>query len=166
MRIAIVAVGRLKPGPERELVDRYVQRVASAGRAAGLPAPDMVEIDESRARRPEDRRAEEAKSIAAKCPAPGAIVVLDERGRDLTTEDFADFVMRCRDDARDLALVIGGPDGLEPAFVAGADRRLRFGAMTLPHQLVRVLLVEQLYRAATILTGHPSHRGAGHRSDA
>ena len=96
---------------------------------------------------------------------PGcATLALDERGKDLTSEDFAGVLARYRDEARDVAFVIGGPDGLDPGFLAGADRRLRFGAMTLPHQLVRVLLAEQLYRATTILTGHPYHRGADHRA--
>ena len=163
MRISIVAVGRLKPGPERDLVDRFVQRIGAAGRAIGLPAPEVAEIDESRARRAEDRRAEEARLIGAKLAPGGATVALDERGRDLTSEEFARLVARCRDEGRDLAFVIGGADGLDPEFLAGVDRRLRFGAMTLPHQLVRVLLAEQLYRATTILTGHPYHRSAGHR---
>lgn len=163
MRITIVAVGRLKPGPERDLVERYVQRVTAAGRASGLPALDIVEIDESRARRPEDRRADEARLIGARVPPGAAVVALDERGRDLTTEDFAGLVMRHRDEARDIALVIGGPDGLDPDLLAKAGRRLRFGAMTLPHQFVRVLIAEQIYRVATILSGHPYHRGAGHR---
>lgn len=126
----------------------------------------MLEIDESRARRAEDRRAEEARLITGRL-APGvATVVLDERGRDMTSEDFAGLVTRYRDESRDIAFVIGGPDGIDPGFLAGADRRLRFGAMTLPHQLVRVLLAEQLYRATTILTGHPYHRGTGHRGEA
>lgn len=126
----------------------------------------MLEIDESRARRAEDRRAEEARLITGRL-APGvATVVLDERGRDMTSEDFAGLVARYRDESRDIAFVIGGPDGIDPGFLAGADRRLRFGAMTLPHQLVRVLLAEQLYRATTILTGHPYHRGTGHCGEA
>lgn len=126
----------------------------------------MLEIDESRARRAEDRRAEEARLITGRL-APGvATVVLDERGRDMTSEDFAGLVTRYRDESRDIAFVIGGPDGIDPGFLAGADRRLRFGTMTLPHQLVRVLLAEQLYRATTILTGHPYHRGTGHRGEA
>lgn len=126
----------------------------------------MLEIDESRARRAEDRRAEEARLITGRL-APGvATVVLDERGRDMTSEDFAGLVARYRDESRAIAFVIGGPDGIDPGFLAGADRRLRFGAMTLPHQLVRVLLAEQLYRATTILTGHPYHRGTGHRGEA
>ena len=126
----------------------------------------MLEIDESRARRAEDRRAEEARLITGRLAPSVATVVLDERGRDMTSEDFAGLVTRYRDESRDIAFVIGGPDGIDPGFLAGADRRLRFGAMTLPHQLVRVLLAEQLYRATTILTGHPYHRGTGHRGEA
>ena len=163
MRIAIVAVGRLKTGPERELVDRYVDRIGAMGRASGLPALVLHEIDEGRGRRAEERRLAEAGSIGARLPPGGATIVLDERGRDLSSEDFARLVAQYREEGRDLAFIIGGPDGLEPGLLSAADRRLRFGAMTLPHQLVRVLLAEQIYRAATILTGHPYHRGASHR---
>ena len=90
---------------------------------------------------------------------------MDERGRDFTSEAFADLLARTRDAGRAAAFAIGGPDGLDPTVLARARTRLRFGAMTLPHQLVRVLLVEQVYRAVTILTGHPYHRGAEHRDD-
>lgn len=163
MRVAIVAVGRLKAGPERDLVARYVGRIAGTGRAVGIAGLDISEIDESRARRAEDRRAEEGRTILTRCPDVADLVALDERGRDLTSEAFAALLARHRDAGRTMAFAIGGPDGFDASVLARATLRLRFGAMTVPHQFVRVLLAEQIYRAVTILAGHPYHRGGEHR---
>lgn len=160
MRLLIAAVGRLKAGPERDLAARYRERAAQLGRGLGFPACDMVEIPESRARRPQDRCAEEGTAILAHAHG-AALVVYDERGRaDLTSETFADRIASWRDAARpSLAVAIGGADGLDPAVRARADLTLSFGAATLPHGLVRVLALEQVYRVLTILAGHPYHRG-------
>ena len=159
MRLILLGVGRLKAGPERELSARYLERAAAAARTARLTGFESREIDESRARRPEDRKADEAKALAALVP-PGALVMaLDERGRSMSSQTFADEIGRCRDGgAPALALVIGGPDGLDETFRASARWTLAFGAMTWPHQLVRVMAAEQIYRAITILAGHPYHR--------
>lgn len=159
MRLAIVAVGRLKDGPERLLVERYVKRVEQIGRGVGFGRFEIVEIDESRARRPEDRRRAEAAELAALLGADWRRVALDERGASVSTEALVAYVQAAQTaGVRGLALMIGGADGLDPDFAAGADRKLSFGAMTLPHQLVRVLAAEQIYRVATILAGHPYNR--------
>ncbi len=159
MRIGIIAVGRLKAGPERELVARYVERFDALARRLGFGSIETREIDESRARRPEDRRAEEARAIGERFSVDGRLVVLDERGRMLASAGFAEAI----GDARNagvpaLTLVIGGPDGIDESLRARAHLVLAFGPMTWPHQLVRAMLAEQLYRAATILSGHPYHR--------
>lgn len=158
MRIAVVAVGRLKQGPERELAARYAARISGAGRALGVTGFEVVEIPESRARRDADRRAEEADAIIGKL-GPGAVVVFDERGRSPTSEDFAARIGAWRDEGRAaLSAVIGGPDGLCDTVRKRADLVVSFGALTLPHQIVRALVAEQIYRALTILAGHPYHR--------
>ncbi len=162
MRLTIAAVGRLKAGPERDLYARYAERIAGAGRSLGVGAVSLHEIDEARAKRADDRRAEEGQVLTRLC-GQNAVVALDERGRDVTSEGFAAWLQTKRDAATDAIFIIGGPDGLDPALLASSTMRLRFGAMTLPHGLVRVLLAEQIYRAVTILAGHPYHRGAGHR---
>ena len=158
MRLSILAVGRLKEGPERELVARYGERARATGKGLGLTGFDVVEIPESRATRPVDRKAEEAEALRVR--ASGALLMaLDERAPSLPSEDFAELLARRRDAGdKALALVIGGADGLDPGFVAEAAGRLSFGRMTLPHQIVRILAAEQLYRAMTILSGHPYHR--------
>lgn len=159
MRLTLAAVGRLKAGPERELVARYAERIAATGKAVGLSGLTLRETDESRARRPEDRKSEEARALRALIPVGARIVALDERGRSLSSEKFAAEVGALRDAGqRDLCFVIGGADGLDDGLRAEAALVFSFGAATLPHQLVRALVAEQVYRAISILAGHPYHR--------
>jgi 23S rRNA (pseudouridine1915-N3)-methyltransferase len=159
MRLALICVGKLKAGPERLLFDRYLKRLVEGARGAGLVGVDLREIGESRARRPDERRAEEGAAILAALPKGGALVLLDERGASMTSEEWAADIGRARDASRTAyAVVVGGPDGLDPSLGALAHRVMSFGQMTWPHQLVRVMAGEQLYRAMTILAGHPYHR--------
>lgn len=159
MKLFLVGVGRLKAGPERELVARYADRCSAGGRKIGFSSFEMRELDESRARRPEDRKAEEAAAIESLLPAQARKICLDERGRALSSEDFARKLGDWRDSgAGACALIIGGPDGLDAALREKADLTLAFGAMTWPHQIVRALAAEQIFRAMTILSGHPYHR--------
>ncbi len=159
MRLALVCIGKLKAGPERLLFDRYFQRLTEGARGAGFAGVDLREISESRARRPDERRTEEGAAILAAVHKGGALVLLDERGPSATSEEWAADIERVRDASRAAYTVaIGGPDGLDPSLGAVAHRVLSFGQMTWPHQLVRVMAGEQLYRAMTILAGHPYHR--------
>lgn len=159
MRIGIIAVGRMKQGPERELVARYLDRAIASGKSLGLSGFVVSELTESRAGSPAARKAEEAKSINDQLSAPQLRIALDERGKTMGSEDFAKRLVRWRDDGKAaLSFVIGGADGLDPAFLRSADLSLSFSPLTWPHQLVRIMLAEQLYRATTILSGHPYHR--------
>ena len=161
MRLSLLAVGRLKNGPERELVERYRQRIESMGRGLGFAGLDIVELPESRARRDDDRRAEEASALLERAGA-SVLVVFDERGKSPSSEALAERIRRWRDEGRaSLACIVGGPDGLDPGLRQRADLVVSFGALTMPHQIVRALVAEQLYRALTIIAGHPYHR-AGH----
>ena len=158
MRLAIITVGRLKDGPERDLCERYRERSHVLGRSLGLSGPDVTELPESRARRAEERKRDEAAAILSRL-SPGLLIALDERGRSLTSDAFAGRIAASRDaGAGTASLVIGGADGLDETIRDRADLTLAFGALTLPHQLVRVLALEQLYRAMTIIAGHPYHR--------
>ncbi|PRH88731.1 23S rRNA (pseudouridine(1915)-N(3))-methyltransferase RlmH [Labrys okinawensis] len=158
MRLMICAVGRLKAGPERDLVARYAERLNASGRSLALGPLDIVEIDESRARRPEDRKAEEADKLLA-AAGQAAIIALDEIGNSPGSEAFAAKIAGWRDNGtQSLAFLIGGADGHGDAVRSRAILSLSFGKMTWPHQIVRILLAEQLYRAATIIAGHPYHR--------
>lgn len=159
MRILIAAVGRLKDGPERVLAARYLERANQSGRTLGLGPVDVLEIAESRARRPEDRKREEAAALREAIDARATLIALDERGKTQTSEAFAADLARRRDEGPpSLAFLIGGADGLDPELLARCTARLAFGQMTWPHGLVRVLLAEQVYRAITIIAGHPYHR--------
>lgn len=159
MRIIVIAVGRLKQGPERELADRYAARFDDAGRKLGFRGLEVREIPESRARDAATRIAEEAAAIAALMPEKSALVALDEHGDSIDSSTFARHLGRWRDESvANTLFVIGGADGLSPELQRKANLRLAFGKATWPHQLVRVLLLEQVYRAATILAGHPYHR--------
>ena len=141
------------------VAERYGERAAKAGRAIGIRGVTVSEIDESRARRTGDRLAEEASALRKIIPAQAAVIALHERGETLTSEALAQRIGRWRDQGRpDLMVLIGGPDGLAPELLAKADLRLAFGHMTWPHQLVRIMAFEQLYRAIAILSGHPYHR--------
>ncbi len=159
MRIVVAAVGRLKQGPERDLSERYRKRAADAGRGLGLRGVEIIEIRESKARELEKRIVEESIALATVIPEGAVAIVLDERGESLESVELTNRIKRWRDAGRPAAVfVIGGADGLSGSLRDRADLRLAFGAATWPHQLVRIMLLEQVYRAATLLAGHPYHR--------
>jgi 23S rRNA (pseudouridine1915-N3)-methyltransferase len=156
MRLTIAAVGRLRAGPEKTLYDDYVGR---------LPWPvTLKEIEERRKLSTPQRKAREAELLLKALPegatGRGIVIALDRRGKALDSEALARAIGGWRDGgARDLAFLIGGAEGLGLAVLERADLVLSMGAMTWPHLLARVMLAEQLYRAAAILSGHPYHRG-------
>ena len=151
MRVAVVAVGKLKRSPLQAVFDDYVGR---------LTWPVVVhEVAASRGPTAEVRRDDEATALARHLPAKSVLVALDKDGRDLTTEALADQIGTWQVSSQaDVAFVIGGPDGLGRALTSRADLTLAFGRATWPHLLVRVMLAEQIYRTASILAGHPYHR--------
>lgn len=158
MRLTIAAIGRLKDGGERVLVDRYVKRCA-AGRTLGLGPVDEIELPESRLAQAAERQADEAKRLLKAVASADLIIALDERGKTLGSPEFSRWLGARRDDGRrHAAFLIGGPDGHGPDALRPAALRLSLGPMTLPHGLARAVLAEQLYRAITILSGHPYHR--------
>ena len=151
MELLVVAVGRSRDAPITALFDEYARRCPWPIRLVEVQAKDIVP--------PERRMAAEAELLLAAIPSGAAVVALDERGRDLASADLARQLGDWRDQGRrTTAFLIGGPDGLAENARAAADLRLAFGRQTWPHRLVRVMLAEQLYRATTILAGHPYHR--------
>lgn len=155
MRVHILAVGRLRAGPEKDLIDDYLKRFDRTGRAHGLGPARVVEV--------EDRKgggmSAEADLLRRAVPKGAVICALDERGKVETSPAFAHRLGGWRDAGRaDLVLIIGGADGIDPDLRAQADHALSFGKMVWPHMLVRVMLAEQLYRVASILAGGPYHR--------
>ena len=159
MKIVVVSIGRLKQGPERELAERYRERFEDIGRKLGFRGLEIHEIPESRARDAATRITEEAAAIAGFFPEKYGLIALDERGKSIDSASFAQHLGRFRDEAvANTIFTIGGADGLSPDLRRKAKLTIAFGAATWPHQMVRVMLLEQIYRAATILAGHPYHR--------
>lgn len=155
MRVHICAVGRLRSGPERDLLDNYLSRFDKTGRALGLGPVKVHEV--------EDRKgggmAAEAKLLEGVLPKGAVICTMDERGKVMSSPEFSQNLARRRDSGvADLAFIIGGADGIDPNLRSKADFSISFGQMVWPHMLVRVMLSEQLYRAASILSGSPYHR--------
>ncbi|MGJ0502194.1 MAG: 23S rRNA (pseudouridine(1915)-N(3))-methyltransferase RlmH [Methylocystis sp.] len=158
MKLGLICVGRLKAGPERELYARYAERIG-AFRRLGLEGLELKEIDESKAASAAERSSREGAELLAALPAETRLVAFDERGRAATSAAFAQFIATERDrGCKALWYVIGGSEGLDESVRARAAAVFSFGAMTLPHQLARILAAEQIYRAMTILSGHPYHR--------
>jgi 23S rRNA (pseudouridine1915-N3)-methyltransferase len=154
MRVTICAVGRLRGGPERALCDDYLTRFDRTGRALSLGPASIVEVEDKKG----GGMQAEAALLSRALPDRAVLCILDERGEVVTSPAFAGWLSGWRDQGRDVAFVIGGADGIDPALRHRADRALSFGRMVWPHMLVRVMLTEQLYRAASILSGAPYHR--------
>lgn len=149
MKLTLLAVGRLRRGPELSLIEDYLDRFGKTGRGLGLPPVNVVEVE---------GKPSEVEALTKAIPAGAALVILDERGQTLTSPEFAKTLGAYRDQARDVCIMIGGADGLDPAWRNRADLAISFGRMVWPHMLVRVMVAEQLYRAASILAGAPYHR--------
>ena len=155
MRIHICAVGRLRGGPERTLIDDYLTRFDRTGRPLGLGPAQVIEVEDKKG----GGMGAEATLLRRALPRGALLVTLDERGKMMTSPQFAKSLGRWRDDGRgDVAFVIGGADGIDPGLRAEADISISLGQMVWPHMMVRVMLSEQLYRAAAILAGTPYHR--------
>ncbi len=159
MRLSVIAVGRLKDGVERKLFDRYAERLQGMGKSLALGPISVNEFSESKSSDSATRQSEESRLIAKALPEGAFAVLLDETGPAMTSAAFANLLRKKRDDGiRDMAFLIGGPDGHGAEIRQTAQSALSLSAMTLPHGLARVMLAEQLYRAATIIAGHPYHR--------
>lgn len=159
MKISVIAVGRLKPGPEKALAEDYRERAEGLGRKAGITRLAVSEFAESQQASAAARMAEEARMIAGAIAPKAFTIVLDERGKAVTSAALAALVQRHLDQGTpELSFVIGGPDGHAPETRDKAGLLLSFGAMTWPHRLVRVMLFEQIYRTVTIMVNHPYHR--------
>lgn len=153
MRITVIAIGRLRTGPLAEAYGDYAARLKT-----GRWRLDLVELEEKKRLAGAELMAREGELLLGAVPKGAVVVALDPRGKPLTSEAFAAQLGAWRDAARDVAILIGGADGFAPGVRDAADRLVSFGAMTWPHMLVRVMLAEQLFRAQSILSGHPYHR--------
>jgi 23S rRNA (pseudouridine1915-N3)-methyltransferase len=159
MRLQVLAIGRLKAGPEKTLAQEYQSRLEGLGRKAGITKLQVTDFVESQAQTASQRQNEEAKILAAALSPKAFTLVLDERGKPFTSEAFSKLLQRHLDHGTpDLAFLIGGPDGHSTATRKNCGQLISLGEMTWPHRLVRVMLLEQIYRAVTIMVNHPYHR--------
>jgi len=159
MKISLCAIGRLKKGPETLLYERYNTRIRSSGKSVGIGPIELMEAQEATASTSELRSAAEAGKLIEMSSRSDFLVALDESGKSMTSRAFAKLLQEARDDGcRSLAFLIGGADGHGKDIAQHARLSLSLGQMTLPHGLARVVLVEQIYRAITIMSGHPYHR--------
>jgi 23S rRNA (pseudouridine1915-N3)-methyltransferase len=159
MRIVIAAVGKLKDAEERGICDRYAKRLNVAGKPVGLGPLDIVALNESRLEAVSARKDDEAQRLLKAASGSALKIALDENGKQLSSEAFAKLLgTHANTGTKACAFLIGGPDGHGAAVLADATMTLSLGQFTLPHGLARVVLIEQLYRAATLLAGHPYHR--------
>jgi len=155
MKLLVVAVGQRQPGWADDAWAEYARRFPPEMR---LELKALKAEPRSGGKTAAQCMAAEAQRFEAACPKGARRVVLDEHGTRLSTAQLADRLRAWRGDGRDVALLVGGPDGLDPALVAGADETLRLSDLTLAHAFARVLLAEALYRAWTVTEGHPYHR--------
>jgi 23S rRNA (pseudouridine1915-N3)-methyltransferase len=159
LRITIAAIGRLKAGPEKLLAADYLERARGLGRNCGIARMEVAEFAESQASSANSRMAAEAQQLLGAVAPKSFNVVLDERGKSMPSVAFADLLRRHLDQGTpEFSFLIGGPDGHDQSVRQSAGLVMSFGPMTWPHRLVRVMLLEQLYRALTIAAGHPYHR--------
>ena len=151
MRLHVAAVGRCKAGPERALYEHFARRVT-------FPL-DLIEVEEKRRLPAKALKKREAELLVARAPEGALLVALDEKGKPLTSLAFAKRLGQWRDDGvKDIAFLIGGAEGLDESLLKRAALVLSLGPMTWPHLMARAMLAEQLYRAQSILAGHPYHR--------
>ena len=159
MRLIIAAAGKLKDAEERCICERYAKRLNATGKSIGLGPLEIIELNESRAASASARKADEALRLLKAAGETSLKIALDVEGKAYGSQAFAKLIGQHRDSGiKSCAFIIGGPDGHGPDVLTASEFKLSLGAMTLPHGLARVVLVEQLYRIATILSGHPYHR--------
>src|SRR5436305_8432250 len=159
MRLLILAVGFARGTSEGALTETFCTRAAGMGKRLGFQSV-VEEVAISKLRDPNERTRDEGERLAARIPDLAHVICLDAKGKGMTSDAFAEMLGAMRDaGARDLVFLIGGPDGLNVPPKIKPGRSLAFGPQTWPHLLVRAMLSEHIYRAMTILAGHPYHRG-------
>lgn len=159
MRLNILAIGKMNKGPESEMLDRYVARSQKAGRQLGIDGPYVKQWNESRSDHADKRKSDEAGLLSNGLKPGGVLVALDEHGKDFSSHELSNFIQKqLHHSVPELSFAIGGPDGHGQNLLGSAQLVLRFGRVTWPHQMARVLLAEQIYRSITIISGHPYHR--------
>lgn len=159
MQIFVAAIGRLKKSDELNLCNKFELRIKNAGAQLGFSKFQHIDFEEDKSQQVQIRKNKEAEKLLSAIPKGALIVALDEHGKQFTSPEFSQKIANFRDDgAPAIAFLLGGPDGHGQAVLNQADLKLSLSKMTWPHQIARALLFEQIYRAITIMSGHPYHR--------
>ena len=155
MKIHLCVVGKLRNGPEKNLIDDYLNRFEKIGRSYGLGPVSINEVEDKK----NGGMSNEAILLQRIIPKGAVIIALDERGEVVSSPNFSEkLITYVNNNVSDLAIIIGGADGIDSKLREKANFNISFGKMVWPHALVRVMIAEQLYRAASILAGSPYHR--------
>ena len=159
MKCQIFAIGRLKKGPELELFERYFERAQAMGKSLGVSHLKCHDYVESRVATTEQRQRQEAELLFSKMPnSKHCFIVCDEKGRNVTTHELTKIIDNARENGQDVSFCLGGADGHSDLMREKADHIISMGKMTWPHQLARVMIMEQIYRCFSLMAGHPYHR--------
>ncbi|WP_370931825.1 23S rRNA (pseudouridine(1915)-N(3))-methyltransferase RlmH [Bartonella sp. DGB1] len=159
MKIKFICIGKMKKGAEQELFERYYQRAKRNFQTLGIYLMPVIELPESKSSNVEERKKREGENILSSLNNKAYLILLDELGQMLPTKKFADLLPKLKQTGiNNVTFAIGGADGHSEEIKKRADKILSLGLMTFPHQIVRILLAEQIYRNATILLNHPYHR--------
>ena len=158
MKVTVAAIGKLKSGPEKLMAEDYAERIVAIGKKAGVTALKISDWAESQRSDVASRMAEEEAQLWSGITTHSYVIALDERGISHTSEAFAAHLRKVIERGHDIVFLLGGPDGHSAGTRQNANELLALGAMTWPHRLARIMLLEQIYRSVTIMLNHPYHR--------
>ena len=158
MKLKVISVGQLKNNPILEIQRDYESRILSLSKSVGIKNLEIKELPISKKSSIKERQKEEAKIISQHIKQDNLNVFLDGKGENINSVDISQIISKSSFDDKDLVFFIGGPDGFDEKIIKVANKIISFGRVTWPHKLIRIMLLEQLYRGVTILNNHPYHR--------
>lgn len=158
MKLKVISIGQLKNNPILEIQKDYESRILNLSKSVGIKNLEIKELPISKKSSIKERQKEEAKIISQHIKQDNLNVFLDGKGENINSVDISQIISKSSFDGKDLVFFIGGPDGFDEKIIKVANKIISFGRVTWPHKLIRIMLLEQLYRGITILNNHPYHR--------
>jgi len=158
MKLKVISIGQLKNNPILEIQKDYESRILNLSKSVGIKSLEIKELPISKKSSIKERQKEEAKIISQHIKQDNLNVFLDGKGENINSVDISQIISKSSFDGKDLVFFIGGPDGFDEKIIKVANKIISFGRVTWPHKLIRIMLLEQLYRGITILNNHPYHR--------
>lgn len=158
MKLKVISIGQLKNNPILEIQKDYESRILNLSKSVGIKSLEIKELPISKKSSIKERQKEEAKIISQHIKQNNLNLFLDGKGENINSVDISQIISKSSFDGKDLVFFIGGPDGFDEKIIKVANKIISFGRVTWPHKLIRIMLLEQLYRGITILNNHPYHR--------